>query len=272
MFAVMNADWRTGSWIMIGSCTALILLDWFLMRDNPPEVGLEHYTEENTMAPPKRNESIHADTKIPHETSVLDAMKTSTFWLLSAGYFVCGGTTNGLIGTHLIPHALERGIPAVTTASIYGVMGFMNFVGTLSAGWLTDRIDARKVLALVYALRGVSLFILPFVNGKWGLLIFGIFYGLDWFATVPPVVALTGDTFGKQSIGRIYGWIFLAHQVGGAFSAIGAGLIFAWLGDYKLAFLSGAVMAILATVMSLSIRSHNLVNPNTPQAPGLTAA
>ncbi len=272
MAVVVAAGWRAGSWIMVCTCASLILLLWVLMRDNPLDVGLRPYTQEDSIAPSHGKESVGTDTQILRETSVLEAMKNPTFWLLSGAYFVCGGTSSGLIGTHLIPHALERGIPAVTTATMIGVMGAMNFIGTLSAGWLTDRMDARKVLALVYALRALSLFVLPFVNGYLGLLVFAVFYGLDWFATVPPTVALTGNTFGKQSVGRIYGWIFLAHQFGGAFSAIGAGLIFARFGDYQPAFLIGAAMALMATFMSLSVRSQHLITPTAPQAPILTRA
>jgi predicted MFS family arabinose efflux permease len=255
-----------------------MILTWFLMRDEPSELGLEPYTQGKATqdqqgslggAAPIRGVQRPPRAESNSPVGILEAAKTSTFWLLCGAYFICGGTTNGLIGVHLIPHALDRGIPAVTAATMIGVMGAMNFVGTLTAGWLTDRMDPRKLLALFFALRALSLFILPYVSGHLGLFIFAVIYGLDWFATIPPVVALTGDTFGKKSVARIYGWIFLSHQVGGAFSAIGGGLIYAWFGVYDLAFLIGGGMGLAAAAMSLSISSQRPISliPSTPSGP-----
>ncbi|MFQ5575076.1 MAG: MFS transporter [Terriglobia bacterium] len=269
MAVVVAAGWRVGSLVLVASCVGFMVLIWFLMRDDPSDVGLEPYTQEAGTTSAGVHGSARTVSQTPSATSVLEAMRSPTFWLLSGAYFVCGGTTNGLIGTHLIPHALDRGIPAVTAATMIGVMGAMNFVGTLTAGWLTDRMDARKLLALFFALRALSLFILPYVSGNLGLFIFAVIYGLDWFATVPPVVALTGDTFGKHSVGRIYGWIFLSHQVGGALSAIGGGFIFAWFGVYDLAFLIGGGMGLVAAAMSLSITPHRQTSlfPTAPSRP-----
>lgn len=192
---------------------------------------------------------------------ILDAVKTPTFWLLCGVYFVCGGTANGLIGTHLIPHALDRGFDPTAAATTVGIMGGMNFIGTLLSGWLTDRVDSRKLLAVVFAFRAVALFFLPFVEGIGGLTVFAVVYGLDWFATVPPVVTLAGKTFGKQSIGRIIGWIFMAHQLGGGAMAMGGGLVFSYFGDYELAFFTGGFMGLLAAGFAMSIRPTTEVQP-----------
>ncbi|MCL5045722.1 MAG: hypothetical protein M1598_02790 [Actinobacteria bacterium] len=115
-------------------------------------------------------------------------LRHPTFWFLSGGFFICGATSLWLVGTHLIPHSIDRGIPEVTTGLTIGGMGGMNFVGALISGWLTDRIDSRRILFFVFLLRGFSLFLLPFVRDFLGLFIFGVIYGLDWAATGPPVV------------------------------------------------------------------------------------
>src|SRR5438034_773293 len=179
---------------------------------------------------------------------------TSTFWLLAGSFFVCNGTANGLIGTHLIPHEIDHGIPQVAAASLVGVMGGLNFVGTVLSGWMIDRVQPRKWLAMVYALRGLSLLILPFVQDFKGLFVFAVIYGLDWFATVPPTMAITADTFGKQNIGKIYGWIFMSHQIGAAIMAWSAGALRTWMGDYQFAFLSGGVIAMIAAGLALQIK------------------
>ena len=89
------------------------------------------------------------------------------------------------------------------------------------------------------------------------MFVFAVIYGLDWFATVPPVVAIAGNTFGKNSVGSIYGLIFLAHQLGGAAMAQGSGIAYDVFGDYVPSFLTGAVLAVLAAGMSMAIAKDN---------------
>src|SRR5206468_11416323 len=62
--------------------------------------------------------------------------------------------------THFIPHALEHNFTQVQASSALGIMGAMNAVGTIGAGWLCDRVGRRGPLATYYILRGVSLFYL----------------------------------------------------------------------------------------------------------------
>jgi MFS family permease len=272
MGIIVVAGWRVNSLALAGACIAFIILVSFLMIDDPTEVGLEPFNQGPMAASPGGQASARGGTGGSAPVGITQAIKTSTFWLLCGCFFVCGGTANGLVGTHLIPHALDRGFEPAAAAWTVAVMGGMNFVGTLTSGYLTDRMDSRKLLAAVFALRGVSLFILPYVTGFSGLVAFAMIYGLDWFATVAPVIFITGETFGKQSIGRVYGWIFLSHQIGGAVSATGAGLLFSVFGDYEWAFLAGGVMGLMAAVMALSIRLPSQAPPLYPQPTGVATA
>jgi predicted MFS family arabinose efflux permease len=84
------------------------------------------------------------------------------FWLLAGTFFICGASTNGLIGTHLIPACVDNEISEVTGAGLLAAMGVFNLIGTTGSGWLSDRVDNRKLLAIYYGLRGLSLIYLPF--------------------------------------------------------------------------------------------------------------
>jgi MFS family permease len=196
--------------------------------------------------------------------TVREVVTNPTFWLLCATFSVCGGTANGLIGTHLIPHEIEIGIPQVAAASLVGIMGTVNIVGTTFSGWMIDRVAPQKWLALVFALRGVSLLILPFVKSFTGLVIFAIIYGLDWFATVPPSMAITADTFGRQNVGKVYGWIFMSHQIGAAIMASSAGAVRDYLGEYNAAFLAGGFIALIAAGLALQIKPKANVTAPPP--------
>lgn len=173
-----------------------------------------------------------------------------TLWQFA---LVWGALSNGLIGTHFIAHSLDHGISEATAAGTLALMGGMNFVGTLTSGWLTDRYDPRKLLAVYYSLRGLSLFLLPAVTSFEGLAIFAVVFGLDYIATVPPTAALTADIFGRRNVGAVFGWVFFAHQLGAALAAYAGGLTRDLLGDYTAAFLAVGLLAILGGLMALRI-------------------
>jgi len=255
MAMIAYSGWRIGSTTLIILAVFLLPLIFLFMRDDPADVGLEPYgagqpaAASSAGAASLRGMSAKNATIKPREV-----LSNPTFWLLCGSFFVCGGTANGLIGTHLIPHEIEIGIPQVTAASLVGIMGALNIVGTTFSGWMIDRVQPHRWLALVYALRGMSLLILPFVRDFSGLVIFAVIYGLDWFATVPPSMAITADTFGRQNVGKVYGWIFMSHQIGAAIMASAAGAVRDYVGDYNFAFLSGGAIAMIAAGLALQIK------------------
>ncbi|HEY3306728.1 MAG TPA: MFS transporter [Candidatus Binatia bacterium] len=272
MAAIVTSGWRTGSWILVAVTLTLIPFIYLWMRDDPAEVGLEPYGSKDASAQGAQPlGALRAAGGGSDSVPLAEVFRSSTFWLLAGSFFICGGTANGLVGTHLIPHSIDHGIPQVTAAATVGVMGGLNFVGTVFSGWMIDRVEARKWLSLVYALRGLSLFILPFVADFSGLFIFAVIYGLDWFATVPPTIALTADTFGRQSVGKIFGWIFLSHQIGAALMAAGGGIVRDWLGDYQMAFLAGGSIALIAAGLALKIPRRRAEAPATAVAEVPTA-
>ena len=117
------------------------------------------------------------------------AAGTRVFWYLFATFFICGFTTNGLVGTHLIAFCGDMGIGEVQAAGLLSMMGIFDLIGTTLSGWLTDRFDPRKLLGVYYGIRGLSLIYLPYSGfSATSLIIFAVLYGLDWIATVPPTL------------------------------------------------------------------------------------
>ena len=143
---------------------------------------------------------------------------------LAGTFFVCGFTTNGLVGTHMIALCHDHGLDAVAAGGLLAIMGLFDLVGTTASGWLTDRVDPRKLLFAYYGLRGLSLIYLPFADFTFfGLSLFAVFYGLDWIATVPPTLAIANRVFGTKKAPILFGWIAASHQVGAASAAFFAG-------------------------------------------------
>lgn len=243
---VTRHGWRSATFIVAGAAAAVFVVALIWLKDRPADVGLLPYGAT----------AAHADSTPSVAQSPVRglfwAARSREFWILAGSFFVCGASTNGLIGTHLIPACMDHGIPEVTAAGLLAAMGIFDLLGTTASGWLTDRINGRILLFWYYALRGASLLFLPFALSSqhvW-LSFFTVFYGLDWVATVPPTVRLTSNTFGKENVGVVYGWIGAAHQLGASMAALTAGSIRTYLGDYRDAFwLSGGLCLLAATLL-----------------------
>jgi sugar phosphate permease len=262
-----NFGWRAVSLAVAAIALVLVPLTAILLRDRPADMGLPPYggTELQPAQTGGQNPAMRA------LLALRDGIKSRDFWLLSGSFFICGASTNGLIGTHLIPACSDHGIPAVQAAGLLAVMGIFDFIGTTGSGWLSDRYDSRLLLAWYYGLRGVSLIFLPFSfdYSFYGLSLFAVFYGLDWIATVPPTVRLAGNAFGVGNAAVMFGWIAAAHQIGAAFTAWAAGYVRTETGDYFSAFLSAGVLCMLASIMVTFIgagRGHTRVSAESVAA------
>src|SRR5205823_5832590 len=187
--------------------------------------------------------------------TLVQSAKVRDFWLLAGSFAVCGATTAGLISMNLIPASVEHGMTEVTAAGMLAAMGVFDLIGTTVSGWLSDRMDPRKLLVWYYTLRGLALLLLPaaYDAGVPALAAFVVFYGLDWVATVPPTVRLVADRFGKERVGPVFGWVFAAHQFGGSIAAFGAGALRTWQGDYLVAFMGAGALCLVATGLVLGI-------------------
>jgi sugar phosphate permease len=252
--AVTAHGWRAAPIIVAIATAAVAPIVWLFMRDDPRDVGVAPYGEEITPAAPTvpviaGNPAMRALAVLRESISVRD------FWLLAGSFFVCGASTNGLIGTHLVAAAFDCGIPEVKAASLLAAMGMFDLVGTTASGWLSDRFNGRYLLFGYYGLRGLSLLFLPhaLVGPAAGLGLFAVFYGLDWIATVPPTVRLTADVFGRENATIVFGWVVAAHQLGAAFAAYTAGAVRTQYGTYAPAFIGAGVLCVIAAIGVLPI-------------------
>ena len=253
-----SGDWTRVVWTVAAAAAALVPLAWWLVPDRPSSVGLVPFGSD-PHAPP-----VPAVPRTGMLAATFGALarasKTRTFWFLFATFFVCGFTTNGLVGTHLIALCGDHGMPEVQAAGLLALMGIFDLVGTTASGWLTDRYDPRKLLFVYYALRGLSLIYLPYSDFSfYSLSIFAIFFGLDWIATVPPTLRLTTEAFGERDASIVFGWIVAGHQLGAASAAWMAGAIRESQGSYLMAFVVSGATGLIAAVIALMIGRKRVV-------------
>ncbi len=253
-----HGGWRPVVWTVAAGCALLIPLAWWLLPERPSDIGLRPYgaTEDEVDTAPRRNLlSIALGT-------LAAASKQRTFWFLFATFFICGFTTNGLIGTHFIAMCGDHGIPEVRAAGLLAMMGAFDLVGTTLSGWLTDRYDPRKLLFVYYGLRGLSLIWLPYSDFSFASLsLFGMFYGLDWIATVPPTLRLATEAFGDRDAPVVFGWVAAGHQVGAASAAFFAGALRTQSGNYLQPFVVAGITGLIAAGLALMINRRAHLQP-----------
>lgn len=243
----INTDfgWRPVLLILAGLLGILVLpLAVWLLADEPGQKCLSALGAQ----------AIEHTNLSDDVSAMRDIVVRSPFWLLAISFAICGFTTSGLFQTHLIPHGIEHGFTEMTMAMSLGLMGATDIVGTLLSGWLCDRFNHRKLLAFYYALRGLSLIGLPYVESTGQLMLFSVIYGLNWLSTVPVTSTLTADLFGRRNVGVVFGWICCAHQIGAAAAAYLAGYLHSLFSNYNLAFVCSGAFALLAMLIVTRIR------------------
>ncbi|HEY2594866.1 MAG TPA: MFS transporter [Chloroflexota bacterium] len=268
---VESLGWQAAVALVSVVAISVAVLVALFMRDDPRDVGEQPYGATGPIAPePKLASGNPFGLAVE---ALVQSARVRDFWLLAGSFAICGATTVGLISVHLIPASVEHGFDEVTAAGMLAAMGAFDLVGTTLSGWLTDRIDARKLLVWYYTLRGIALLFLPAAYGLGvpALAAFVVFYGLDWVATVPPTVRLISDRFGKERVGPVFGWVSAAHQLGASFAALAAGVVHTWLGDYLVAFMTAGALCLLASglILSLSRSAASRPAPRLSQVPSL---
>ena len=249
-----DPGWRASSVVISIAAFLMVPLIYLFLKEDPQSIKTTPYGAADNWQPPVLEKGNAARVAIE---TLRDAAKVRNFWYLVGSFFICGLSTSGLIGTHFIPAAHDHGMAQVTAASLLALIGVFDVVGTITSGYLTDRIDPRKLLFFYYLLRGLSLFLLPsilFSTVEASTLVFVIFYGLDWIATVPPTVMLCRQVLGPDKGAIIYGWVFAAHQIGGALAAFGAGLLRVKFGDYAAAFYITGILCVITSYFVLQIK------------------
>jgi MFS family permease len=267
--------WRWAAGVVAVFALLLVPVVLLVLRDRPSDVDEVPYgAPADYVEPPFDRDGPGAATVAL--TTLREVSRSWPFWALFLTFWICGWSTNGLIGTHFIPAAHDHGMPETTSAGLLALIGVFDIIGTIASGWLTDKVDSRYLLFGYYFLRGLSLLVVPVLLGPHvqpSLFLFIVFYGLDWVATVPPTVALCRAHFGLEKSGVVFGWVFASHMVGAGVAASYAGWIRQGTGDYFWAWMTAGGLCLLAAMMCLSIRrvtdtpeeSLDLVGEETPQ-------
>lgn len=248
-----HGQWR-GPVLVCGGLAAVSLLAVrMFLRDSPDSIGVDAYGGDASgvvrVADPFAR-TVRAFGK---------SLRDRRFWILAVMFALCGATTNGLMWSHFTPAAYDHGMGATAASSLRAVIGVANILGTVGAGWLTDRVEPRVLLAVFFLGRGVALAALPFLFGSGlapDLVAFAVVFGILDVATVPPTLALCRHYFAEDSA-LTFGFVSVFHQVGAGAMALTGGLIREVDGSYTAVWISAAAVCAVAAVLGgVTTRVH----------------
>ncbi|WP_416069507.1 MFS transporter [Streptomyces sp. FL07-04A] len=263
-WTVTRYEWRPAAVTVALAALTVVPFVWLLLRDHPADVGQKAYgAREFTPKPPPVRGAARRTLRV-----LSSAVRTGPFWLLAGTFAICGASTNGLVQTHFVPAAHDHGMPVTAAASLLAVIGVFDVVGTIASGWFTDRFEPRRLLAVYYALRGLSLLFLPMLLGPSvhpPMVFFIVFYGLDWVATVPPTLALCREHYGEDSA-IVFGWVLASHQLGAAVVAFLGGAARDAFGSYDVVWYGSGALCAAAALMALVIRRRPATAALAPAA------
>lgn len=194
------------------------------------------------------------------------AYRSSPMWLLTLTYVVCGVTT-AIIAVHFVQFAKTEGISETTAALAFGLLSFMNMIGVLGVGIVSDRIMRKNALTVIYAVRGLgflALLVLPTSVGLWA---FAVLAGSSWLATVPQTSALTAEVYGVRNAGTITGMLTMVHMIAGAIAVAVAGLMFDKWGSYDIPWAASVVLLVGASFAAWSLREKDVSSRFCPALP-----
>jgi len=191
-------------------------------------------------------------------SAIGEARGHSGYWLLNAGFFVCGFHV-AFVATHLPAYLADEGLPPSVSAWSLAMIGLFNIFGSYLFGVLGGRFRQKWVLSAIYLARAVviTLFIALPLSGTTAVA-FGAAIGFLWLGTVPLTSGLVARVFGVRYLSMLYGVVFASHQVGAFLGAWGGGLAYDLLGSYNSIWLASIALALFAAAIHLPIKDQPL--------------
>src|SRR6266853_1231787 len=211
--------------------------------------------------PPATSTNVPAADQQSFKTALAEAFGHRSYVLLVLGFFTCGFQL-AFVTVHLPAFLVDRGIPTQTGGWVIAAIGLFNIIGSLSVGWLQNRMPKRYILSTIYFLRAMSIVaFISFPVTTFSAIMFGAASGLTWLSTVPPTSALVALMFGTRWFSTLYGFAFVSHQVGGFLGVLLGGIVFEKFGSYAPIWWLSVLFGVLSALINLPIVEAPVARP-----------
>ena len=243
-------DYRT-SYITIGILTLLLIISASsFLKHNPRQKGQL----------PFGDNSIKQNNSNPESEGIIfkDAIRTSQFALLCAIY-ICYGYSLHIILVHVVPYAIETGIPDIQASTVLTAIGGFSIISRISVGWLGDKIGIKPSLIISLGTMVIAYLLLNLVSELWMFYIFGFFFGFAYGGIISLQALAASKLFGLRSLGVITGAITFSYTIGAAVGPIIAGFTFDVTGNYDLAFWIATAVAIVSCIIAVFLKMQSKI-------------
>jgi MFS family permease len=238
-----NFGWQTA--LMVFAGLMLLIVPLSLALATPPAIA----------------GNVPAAGQQSFKTALAEAFGHRSYVLLVLGFFTCGFQL-AFITVHLPAYLVDRGIPAQTGGWVIAAIGLFNIIGSLSVGWLQNRLPKRYILSTIYLVRAMSIVaFISFPITAFSAIAFGAITGLTWLSTVPPTSALVALMFGTRWFSTLYGFAFVSHQVGGFLGVWLGGIVFEKFGSYTPIWWLSVLFGVLSALINLPIVEAPVARP-----------
>ncbi|MCC5857694.1 MAG: MFS transporter [Ectothiorhodospiraceae bacterium] len=195
-----------------------------------------------------------------YELTWREAVRTRPFWQVAIGLFACGYSMN-LLGTHGVPMLVDHGFDPLTASYGIGLIGLVAIPSTLILGQLSDILQRKNLLAMIYLIRGLGFFGLLLAAVTWELYLVAAIGGIVWAGSIALSSAILADVYGIRIVGILYGWTYLGHQIGAMISSWLGGWGYEAFGTHWIAFGGSGLILILAAAVCFRLPLRGYVQP-----------
>ncbi len=190
--------------------------------------------------------------------ALMQAFRHKSYLLLVAGFFTCGFQL-AFVTVHFQKYVVESGIAPEVGYWAFALVGIFNIFGSLSSGWLSEKMPKRWVLSAIYFSRAaVTILFIMMPPTAFSCYLFGALSGFLWLSTVPPTSSLIGVMFGTRFFSTLYGFAFLSHQVGGFIGLMLAGWLRESTGSYAAMWWMSVALGVFSGLINLPIEERHV--------------
>ncbi len=232
---LVTYGWQMALVIMAIGSLSMILFTPVFKDDKKTDTGTDNESKQNL------------------REALREAFKHFHYWLLIAGFFVCGFQL-AFITVHMPSYLADKGFDSSVAAASLSIIGLCNIVGSLTAGHLSGVYSKKWILAFIYGARSIVIVLfLVFPISLFSVYAFSFATGFLWLATVPPTSGLVAQMFGLKYMGTLYGIVFLNHQIGSFTGVWLGGYLFDTTGSYNQVWWWAAIIAAITAIIHVFI-------------------
>ncbi|MCO5976120.1 MFS transporter [Ideonella oryzae] len=247
-------SWLIGHW---GWQSALFVLGCAALAIAPLALGLKE---------PDQAHAAHSGPRQSVGAALREALGSSSFRWLTAGYFVCGFQVV-FIGVHMPSYLKDHGLAPQVATTALALIGLFNVFGTYTAGLLGQRMAKRHILSGIYLLRSVVIVLFLWAPlTPLSVYLFAAVMGFLWLSTVPPTNAIVAQVFGVQYMSMLGGIVFFSHQIGSFLGVWLGGWLYDLTGSYDVVWWIAVALGVFAGLANQPVRETPIVRPTAVPA------